>query len=121
MADRIKVMIVDESALVRQMLSQALAADPAIDVIATAADPLFALQKMLVRWPDVMVVDIDLPRMDGITFLKRVMAERPTAFVVCSSLTEPGGQATFAAPAAGATVRLAYVRFGAKEHVFFVC
>lgn len=114
MADRIKVMIVDESALVRQTLSQALAADPGIDVIATASDPLFALQKMLVRWPDVMVIDIELPHMDGITFLKRVMAERPTAFVVCSSLTEQGGKATFAALAAGAVSVITKPKVGLK-------
>jgi two-component system chemotaxis response regulator CheB len=97
MADKIKVMIVDDSALVRQVVSQALATDPSIEVIATASDPIFALQKMKAQWPDVLVIDIEMPRMDGITFLKKIMAERPTPVVVCSSLAEKGAQATFEA------------------------
>lgn len=68
---RIKVMIVDDSALVRQVISQALMADAGIEVIGTAADPIFALQKMNAQWPDVLVIDIEMPRMDGITFLRK--------------------------------------------------
>ena len=98
----IKVMIVDDSAVVRQVLSQVLAADPAIDVIGTAADPLFALDKMQRQWPDVIVLDVEMPRMDGITFLRKLMAERPTPVVICSTLTEKGATTTMQALAAGA-------------------
>ena len=98
----IKVMIVDDSAVVRQVLASVLAADPCIEVIGTAADPLFALSKMEREWPDVIVLDVEMPRMDGITFLKKLMAERPTPVVICSTLTEKGASTTMQALAAGA-------------------
>jgi two-component system chemotaxis response regulator CheB len=98
----IKVMIVDDSAVVRQVLSSVLDADPAIQVIGTAADPLFAQDKMQRDWPDVIVLDVEMPRMDGITFLKKLMAERPTPVVICSTLTEKGAATTMQALAAGA-------------------
>ncbi|UCV13392.1 protein-glutamate methylesterase/protein-glutamine glutaminase [Quatrionicoccus australiensis] len=112
---RIKVMIVDDSALVRQVISQALMADAGIEVIGTAADPIFALQKMNAQWPDVLVIDIEMPRMDGITFLKKVMAEHPTPVVVCSSLAEKGAQATFEALAAGAVSIITKPKVGLKS------
>ncbi|MCB4358091.1 protein-glutamate methylesterase/protein-glutamine glutaminase [Quatrionicoccus australiensis] len=112
---RIKVMIVDDSAVVRQVISQALMADAGIEVIGTAADPIFALQKMNAQWPDVLVVDIEMPRMDGITFLKKVMAERPTPVVVCSSLAEKGAQATFEALSAGAVSIITKPKVGLKN------
>ena len=114
MADRIKVMIVDDSAVVRQVIAAALATDRGIEVIATASDPIFALRKMQVRWPDVLVIDIEMPRMDGITFLKKIMAERPTPVVVCSSLAEAGTQATFEALAAGAVSIITKPKMGLK-------
>ncbi|MCW2290039.1 two-component system chemotaxis response regulator CheB [Pseudomonas sp. BIGb0408] len=98
----IKVMIVDDSAVVRQVLSSVLASDPAIQVIGTAADPLFALDKMQREWPDVIVLDVEMPRMDGITFLRKLMSERPTPVVICSTLTEKGAATTMQALAAGA-------------------
>jgi len=115
MAEKIKVMIVDDSALVRQVVSQTLAADPGIEVIGTAADPLFALQKMKSLWPDVLVIDIEMPRMDGITFLKKIMAERPTPVVVCSSLAEKGAQASFEALSAGAVSIITKPKLGLKS------
>jgi two-component system, chemotaxis family, protein-glutamate methylesterase/glutaminase len=115
MSDKIKVLIVDDSALVRQVVSQALATDPGIEVIGTAADPLFALQKMQSQWPDVLVIDIEMPRMDGITFLKKIMAERPTPVVICSSLAETGAQATFEAMAAGAISIITKPKIGLKS------
>ena len=84
MADKIKVMVVDDSAVVRQVVTQALASDPGIEVIGVASDPVFALERMRTNWPDVLIVDIEMPRMDGITFLKKIMAERPTPVIVCS-------------------------------------
>ncbi len=115
MAERIKVMVVDDSALVRQVVAQALSADPGIEVIATAADPLFALAKMQRQWPDVLVIDIEMPRMDGITFLRKIMAERPTPVVVCSSLAEHGARATFEAFAAGAVAIITKPKLGLKS------
>ena len=115
MAERIKVMIVDDSAVVRQVVSQALATDPNIEVVATASDPLFALDKMRSLWPDVLIVDIEMPRMDGITFLKKIMAEHPTPVVICSSLAEKGAQASFEALAAGAVAIITTPKVGLKS------
>jgi two-component system chemotaxis response regulator CheB len=112
---KIKVMIVDDSAVVRQVVSQALASDPGIEVIATASDPVFALEKMHKRWPDVLVIDIEMPRMDGITFLRKIMSERPTPCVVCSSLAERGTKATFEALAAGAVAIITKPKQGLKS------
>ena len=69
----IKVFIVDDSALVRQVLSACLENNPNIEVIGQAADPLFALEKMQRNWPDVLVLDVEMPRMDGITFLRKLL------------------------------------------------
>ena len=102
MSQRIKVMIVDDSALVRQVITQAISRDPSIEVVATAQDPIFALEKLKTLWPDVIVLDIEMPRMDGLTFLKKIMAERPTPIIICSSLAESGAQVTMEALAAGA-------------------
>ncbi|MDO9598966.1 MAG: chemotaxis response regulator protein-glutamate methylesterase [Azoarcus sp.] len=115
MTDKIKVLIVDDSALVRQVVAQALATDAGIEVIGAASDPLFAMQKMKLQWPDVLVIDIEMPRMDGITFLKKIMAERPTPVVVCSSLAETGAQATFEAMAAGAVSIITKPKIGLKS------
>ena len=82
MSSRIKVMIVDDSAVVRQTVRQALERDAGIEVIAAASDPLFAISHMQRQWPDVIVLDIEMPRMDGLTFLKKIMTERPTPVVI---------------------------------------
>ena len=76
MTRRIKVMNEDDSADVRQVLSSALAEDPSLEEIGVASDPVFALEKMNRNWPDVIVLDVEMPRMDGITFLKKLMVER---------------------------------------------
>ena len=114
MAGPIKVMIVDDSALVRQVVSQALAKEPGIEVIATAADPIFAVDKLRQQWPDVIIVDIEMPRMDGISFLRKIMTERPTPVIICSSLAESGAQATFEALAAGAVSIITKPKSGLK-------
>jgi two-component system chemotaxis response regulator CheB len=98
----INVLIVDDSAVVRQVVRQMLEADPGIKVIGAASDPLFAIEQMKKQWPDVIVLDIEMPRMDGLTFLKKIMAERPTPVVICSSLAEKGAEASFNALSAGA-------------------
>lgn len=98
----INVMLVDDSAVARQVLSQALAPAPDIKVIGTAADPVIARQKMTDLWPDVIVLDVDMPRMDGITFLKNLMNERPTAVVICSALSEDNAKIAMQAMSSGA-------------------
>jgi len=115
MSPSVKVMIVDDSATVRQVLSGLLNAEPDLTVIATASDPLFALEKMKRDWPDVIVLDVEMPRMDGITFMKKLMAEHPTPVVICSSLTEKGAQTTVQALAAGAMDVITKPQMGLKD------
>lgn len=98
----IKVMVVDDSAVVRQVLTARLEEDRQIEVIGAAADPIFALERMHKQWPDVVVLDLEMPRMDGLSFLRKIMAERPTPVVICSTLTEKGAETTMQAMAAGA-------------------
>jgi len=111
----IKVFIVDDSALVRQVLSACLENHPNIEVIGQAADPLFALEKMQRNWPDVLVLDVEMPRMDGITFLRKLMAERPTPTIICSTLTEAGAAITLEAFSAGAVGVFTKARLGLKD------
>jgi two-component system chemotaxis response regulator CheB len=99
---RTKVLIVDDSAVVRQVLSAVLDRDPGLQVTGAAADPIFAMDRMNREWPDVVVLDIEMPRMDGITFLKKLMAVHPTPVVICSTLTERGAAITMTALSAGA-------------------
>ena len=98
----IRVLVVDDSAMVRQIVSELLAADPAIAVIAAVADPIFAMARMRIQWPDVVVLDIALKRMDGLTFLRKIMAERPTPVIVCATSTAADVENAAAARAAGA-------------------
>ena len=98
----IKVLIVDDSAVVRQVLGGLLGAAPGIEVLHAVADPLLAIERMKTRWPDVIVLDVEMPRMDGITFLRKIMAERPTPVVICSTLTEKGAKTSVEALSAGA-------------------
>ena len=100
--NKIKVLVVDDSAVVRQVVSEVLTRDPGIEVMGAVADPIFAMERMHKAWPDVIVLDVEMPRMDGITFLHKLMAERPTPVVVCSTLTEKGAETTLQALAAGA-------------------
>ncbi len=111
----IRVMIVDDSATVRQVLAAVLSAAPDIEVIGSAPDPLFALDKMNKDWPDVIVLDVEMPRMDGITFLKKLMAQRPTPVVICSTLTEKGAETTMQALSAGAVAIVTKPRIGLKQ------
>lgn len=114
-AAKVGVFIVDDSAVVRQVVSAVLSDDPGMEVVGVAADPIFALDKMSKRWPDVVVLDIEMPRMDGITFLKKIMAERPTPVVICSSLTEKGAETTMEALAAGAVGVIAKPGIGVRR------
>jgi len=87
---KIKVLIVDDSAIVRQTLTNILKSDPLIEVIGTAADPFFAAKIMQEIVPDVITLDVEMPRMDGLTFLKKIMTQHPIPVVIISSLTETG-------------------------------
>ncbi len=116
MADQpIKVLIVDDSAVVRQALSAALGKDRGIKVIDTAGDPIIAREKMKREWPDVITLDVEMPRMDGITFLRQLMAERPTPVVICSTLTEKGATTTMQALSAGAVSFVTKPTLGLRE------
>ncbi len=98
----IKVMVVDDSAVVRQVLGGLLDKAPGIELLHAVSDPLMAIERMKTQWPDVIVLDVEMPRMDGITFLRKLMAERPTPVIICSTLTEKGAQTSVEAMAAGA-------------------
>ena len=112
---KIKVLVVDDSAVVHQVLTAQLQADPDIEMIGAAADLLLAMTRMQVQWPDVIVLDIEMPRMDGITFLKKIMAERPTPVVICSTLTEKGTETAMAALSAGAVSIITKPKIGLKQ------
>lgn len=103
MDSKIKVLVVDDSAVVRQSLSAILEADPEIEVMGTAADPIIAVKKIMREVPDVITLDIEMPRMDGLTFLRKIMAQRPIPVVVISSLTTKGTEAAMKALEYGAS------------------
>jgi two-component system chemotaxis response regulator CheB len=102
MSERIKVLIVDDSALVRRLLTEILAADREIEVVGTAADPLIARERIKQLNPDVLTLDVEMPRMDGLTFLANLMRLRPMPVVMVSSLTEKGAEVTLRALELGA-------------------
>ncbi|MCB2189275.1 MAG: chemotaxis response regulator protein-glutamate methylesterase [Deltaproteobacteria bacterium] len=102
MSRPVKVLVVDDSALVREILTTGLAQDPGIQVVGSAADPYQARDKIVELRPDVLTLDIEMPRMDGVEFLRRLMPQYPLPVVVVSALTERGKQVTFDALEAGA-------------------
>jgi two-component system chemotaxis response regulator CheB len=99
---RIRVLIVDDSALVRRILSEVLSADPALEVVGTASDAYVARDKIKQLNPDVLTLDVEMPKMDGVTFLRNLMRLRPMPVVMVSSLTEHGAEVTLDALAVGA-------------------
>ena len=111
----IKVFIIDDSATVRQVLGEILCKAPGVQVIGAAQDPLFALKRMEKDWPDVIILDVEMPRMDGLTFLKKIMSERPTPVVMCSTLTESGSATSIRALNAGAVEVVAKPKVNLKE------
>src|SRR5690242_2453015 len=98
----VKVLVVDDSAVVRQLLARDLARDPQIRVVGTAPDPYVARDKIVQLEPDVLTLDVEMPRMDGITFLRKLMKHNPMPVIVLSSLTAQGTQTAVDALAAGA-------------------
>jgi two-component system chemotaxis response regulator CheB len=104
---KIRVLVVDDSAVVRKMISEALSLDPEIEVVGTACDPYVAREKILELNPDVMTLDIEMPRMDGLTFLRILQQHRPMPVVIISSLTQSGSRAALDAMEFGAVDVLA--------------
>jgi two-component system chemotaxis response regulator CheB len=117
MSGKIKVLIVDDSALVRQTLSGILSSDPDIEVIGMAQDPIVAVQRIAEQVPDVITLDIEMPRMDGLTFLKKLMAQHPIPVVICSSLAETGSETTIRALEYGAVDIITKPKMGTKQFI----
>jgi two-component system chemotaxis response regulator CheB len=112
---KIKVLIVDDSALVRQTLSSILVADPQIEVMDTAADPFIAADKLRRGVPDVITLDVEMPRMDGLTFLQKIMSQHPLPVVICSSLAEAKSETALRALEYGAVEIIQKPRLGTKK------
>lgn len=111
----IKVLIVDDSAVVRQALSEIFESDPDIEVIGTAADPYLAAEKLRRLKPDVITLDVEMPRMDGITFLRKLMSQHPIPVVICSSLVGHGSDTHIRALEYGAVDIIAKPVLGTRQ------
>ncbi len=114
MTRKIKTLIVDDSAVVRQALTEILSSDPDLEVIGAAADPYAAVEKMEKQTPDVIVLDIEMPRMDGLTFLEKIMSQHPMPVVMCSSLTDAGCGSALRALEYGAVSLITKPKVGVK-------
>ena len=102
MNGRTRVLIVDDSAVARRVLTRIVSSDPGLEVIGTAQDPYIAAEKMRLELPDVIMLDIEMPRMDGLTFLKKIMDQHPVPVVICSSLSGRGAETAMRALEYGA-------------------
>jgi two-component system, chemotaxis family, protein-glutamate methylesterase/glutaminase len=117
MVNSVKVLLVDDSAVVRQTLTEVLSSDPLIKVIGAARDPFDAAEKMKDVVPDVIVLDVEMPRMDGITFLQKIMSQHPLPVVMCSSLTEKGSGTALKALEYGAVDIIQKPKLGIRQFV----
>ena len=117
MADTVKVMIVDDSAVVRKALTDIVTAEQGMEVIATAADPYLAAEKLRSTVPDVILLDIEMPRMDGITFLRRLMSQHPMPVIICSSKSEKGSRNAINALEYGAVDIITKPKMGTREFI----
>lgn len=115
MSKKIKVLIVDDSAVVRQTMSDILGSDPEIEVMATANDPFAAAARLKEEIPDVITLDVEMPRMDGLTFLQKIMSQHPIPVVMCSSLTGDGSASAMKALECGAVDIITKPRVGTKQ------
>lgn len=116
-APRTRVLIIDDSASVRQTMTAILQQDPALEVIGAASDPYSAARYIQEQLPDVITLDVEMPRMDGITFLRKLMAQCPIPVVMCSSLTEEGSETLLQALEAGAVDIILKPRVGVADHL----
>lgn len=112
---RTRVLIVDDSAVVRQTLKEILSSDPEIEVIGTAGDPYAAAERIAEQAPDVITLDIEMPRMDGLTFLKKIMSQHPIPVVICSSLADEGALSTLKALEYGAVEIITKPKLGTRQ------
>jgi two-component system chemotaxis response regulator CheB len=112
----VRVLIVDDSASVRQTLARVLASDPDIAVLGIASDPFIAAARIRDEVPDVITLDVEMPRMDGITFLRKLMAQHPIPVVMCSSLVEAGSETLMQALEAGAVDVILKPRMDVSDH-----
>ena len=115
MTKKIRVLMVDDSASVRQVLKQILESDPQIEVMAVASDPYMAVEQIKRETSDVITLDIEMPRMDGLTFLEKLMLQHPIPVVICSTLTVTGSDVALAALEMGAVEIITKPRLGARE------
>ena len=115
MGKKIRVLIVDDSAVVRQTLADILSSDRGIEVMAKASDPLIAAEHIAREVPDAILLDVEMPRMDGLTFLQKVMSQHPIPVVICSSLAESGSDTALHALEYGAVEIILKPRLGAKQ------
>jgi two-component system, chemotaxis family, protein-glutamate methylesterase/glutaminase len=114
---KIKVMVIDDSALVRQTLCTILNSDPGIEVVSTAGDPIMAAERLRTVVPDVITLDVEMPRMDGLTFLQKLMSQHPIPVVMCSSLTELGSETALKALEFGAVDIITKPKLGTKQFI----
>jgi chemotaxis response regulator CheB len=112
---RIRALIVDDSAVVREALKEILSSDPEIEVIGTAGDPYVAAERISEEVPDVIILDIEMPRMDGLTFLKKIMSQHPIPVVICSSLADEGALSTLKALEYGAVEIITKPKLGTRQ------
>ena len=115
MPGKIRVLIVDDSAVVRQTLSGIISSDPQMEVMATASDPYIAAERMEIEVPDVITLDIEMPRMDGLTFLHKIMSQRPLPVVIVSSLAESGSETALKALEYGAVDIITKPHIGTRQ------
>jgi two-component system chemotaxis response regulator CheB len=112
---KVRVLIVDDSAFVRQALKEILETDPQIEVMGVASDPYVAVERLREEVPDVITLDIEMPRMDGLTFLEKIMSQHPIPVVVCSTLTAAGSDVALVALEKGAVEIITKPKLGSKE------
>jgi two-component system chemotaxis response regulator CheB len=112
---KIRVLIVDDSAIVRQTLSEILSSDPAIEIMGTASDPYAAARKINEAVPDVITLDVEMPKMDGLTFLQKIMSQHPIPVVICSTLTADGSATALKALEYGAIEIITKPKLGTRQ------
>ncbi len=113
----VKVFVIDDSAVVRQALAHMLAGNAEVELIGSAPNPLLAMEAIRKNPPDVLLLDIEMPGMDGLTFLRQIMAGTPIPTVICSTLSTEGSRVALDALAAGAVAVLAKPKLGLKQHL----